>query len=148
MQNITPMLWFDTQAEEAMNLYLSIFPNSKQLAVTRYPENSMGPAGTVMTCSFELNGMTFTALNGGPIFKFTEAVSFVVNCKDQAEIDHYWNALTANGGMESQCGWLKDKFGVSWQIIPENMGSLISKPAAMQAMLKMKKIIIADLQNA
>lgn len=148
MQNITPMLWFDNQAEEAMNLYMKIFPNSKQLNVARYPEGSMGQAGTVMTCEFELNGMTFTALNGGPIFKFSEAVSFVVTCKDQAEVDHYWKALTADGGMESQCGWLKDKFGLSWQIIPENMPTLISKPAAMQAMMKMKKIIIADLQNA
>lgn len=148
MQNITPMLWFDNQAEEAMNLYLSIFPNSKQLSVVRYPEGAMGPAGSVMTCSFELNGQVFTALNGGPIFKFTEAVSFVITCKDQAEIDFFWNKLTADGGMESQCGWLKDKFGLSWQVIPENMSSLINGPAGMQAMMKMKKIIIADLQNA
>ncbi|MCC6643627.1 VOC family protein [Candidatus Peregrinibacteria bacterium] len=148
MQNITPMLWFDNQAEEAMNLYLSIFPNSKQLTIARYPEGSPGVAGTVMTCSFELNGFTFTALNGGPVFKFTEAISFVVNCKDQAEIDHYWNALTTDGGEESQCGWLKDKFGVSWQIVPENIDTLVSKPSAMQAMLKMKKIVISDLENA
>src|SRR5437762_381544 len=110
MQKITPFLWFDNQAEEAMKFYTSVFKNSKVGSVSRYPEGSPLPAGTVMTATFELEGQDFIALNAGPIFKFTEAISFVIDCKDQAEVDYYWEKLTANGGQESQCGWLKDKY--------------------------------------
>ena len=154
MQTITPFLWFDNQAEEAMNLYLSIFKNSKPLSIARYGAGGPGPAGSVMTASFELDGQQFVALNGGPIFKFTEAVSFVINCETQEEVDVYWNKLTADGGQESMCGWLKDKFGLSWQVVPGILSRLLSdKDAAkaqrvMNAMMKMKKIIIADLQKA
>ncbi|MEJ7821716.1 MAG: VOC family protein [Chitinophagaceae bacterium] len=157
-QKITPFLWFDQNAEEAVNLYTSIFPNSNISTTTRY--NAEGakaahmPEGTVMTMAFQLEGQKFTAINGGPIFKFTEAISFVVNCETQEEVDRYWNKLTADGGQESQCGWLKDKFGLSWQIVPKQLIELISSKdsgkakRAMQAMLKMKKIIIADLEKA
>lgn len=153
MQKITPFLWFDNQAEEAMNFYTSIFKNSKILKVARYPEGAPGPAGQVMTASFELEGQVFTALNGGPGYKFTEAVSFVVNCKDQEEIDWYWEKLTA-GGEESQCGWLKDKYGVSWQVVPTILGELLSDPdkdkaeRVMRTMLKMTKLDIEALKNA
>ncbi len=154
MQKILPMLWFDTQAEEAANLYTSLFNNSKINQIAHYPENTPGQAGTVMTVSFEVDGQEFTALNGGPLFKFTEAISFVVNCKDQAEVDKLWNGLTANGGEESQCGWLKDKFGVSWQIVPDALMELMSDPdkektdRVFQAMLKMKKLEIEGLKKA
>jgi len=154
MQTITPFLWFDNQAEEAMNLYLSVFKNSKPLSIARYGAGGPGPAGSVMTASFELDGQQFVALNGGPIFKFTEAVSFVINCETQEEVDMYWDKLTADGGQESMCGWLKDKFGLSWQVVPGILSKLLSdKDAAkaqrvMGAMMKMKKIIIADLQKA
>lgn len=154
MQKITPFLWFDGNAEEAMNLYTSLFKNSKILSVTRYMPGSPGPEGSVMTASFELEGQQFTALNGGPHFKFTEAISFVVKCDSQEEVDKYWDKLIEGGGSESQCGWLKDKFGLSWQIVPEilikYLGDKDSKKSqnVMQAMLKMKKIIIADLQAA
>ena len=154
MQTITPFLWFDNQAEEAMNLYLSVFKNSKPLSIARYGAGGPGPAGSVMTASFELDGQQFVALNGGPIFKFTEAVSFVINCETQEEVDMYWDKLTADGGQESMCGWLKDKFRLSWQVVPGILSKLLSdKDAAkaqrvMGAMMKMKKIIIADLQKA
>jgi predicted 3-demethylubiquinone-9 3-methyltransferase (glyoxalase superfamily) len=154
MQTITPFLWFDNQAEEAMNLYTSIFKNSKPLSISRYGEGTPGVPGSVMTASFELDGQRFVALNGGPMFKFTEAVSFVINCETQEEVDMYWNKLTAEGGQESMCGWLKDKFGLSWQVVPGILMKLIQdKDAAkaqrvMGAMMKMKKIIIADLQKA
>ena len=158
MQKITPFLWFDSQAEEAANFYVSIFTNSKIVSVNRYGEEaakaSGRPKGSVMTIGFELDGQHFTALNGGPVFKFTEAISFVVHCETQEEVDYYWEKLTADGGQESMCGWLKDKFGLSWQIIPSKLGELLSDPdreksnRAMQAMLKMRKIIIADLQKA
>jgi len=154
MQTITPFLWFDNQAEEAMNLYLSVFKNSKPLSIARYGAGGPGPTGSVMTASFELDGQQFVALNGGPIFKFTEAVSFVINCETQEEVDMYWDKLTADGGQESMCGWLKDKFGLSWQVVPGILSKLLSdKDAAkaqrvMGAMMKMKKIIIADLQKA
>ena len=154
IQKPTPFLWFDSNAEEAMNLYTSIFPNSKIGEVSRYPEGSPGPAGQVMTASFTLNGQEFIALNGGPMFKFTEAVSFVVNCDTQAEVDHLWHKLTADGGEESQCGWLKDKFGLSWQIVPKALGELMGDPdpakaqRVMQAMLQMRKIDIAGLRQA
>jgi predicted 3-demethylubiquinone-9 3-methyltransferase (glyoxalase superfamily) len=154
MNKITPFLWFNTQAEEAMNLYVSIFKNSKILNVNRYGEGMPLPAGTVMTASFELDGQLFTALNGGPEFKFTEAVSFYVSCETQAEVDELWSKLTADGGEEGRCGWLKDKFGLSWQIVPAALGQALGNPdpakaqRAMQAMLKMNKLDINMLLNA
>jgi len=153
MNKLTAMLWFDKEAEEAMNHYLSIFPDSKQLSVSRYGAAGPGPAGTVMTASFEIEGYQFTALNGGPLFKFNESVSFVVRCKDQAEVDYYWHKLSA-GGAPSACGWLKDKFGLSWQVVPVQLIEMLSdKDGAraqrvMGAMMKMGKIVIADLQAA
>jgi predicted 3-demethylubiquinone-9 3-methyltransferase (glyoxalase superfamily) len=153
MSKITPFLWFDNQAEEAVNLYTSIFKNSKIKEVSRYGEAGPGPAGSVMVVRFELDGQEFSALNGGPEFKFTEAVSFVVNCETQAEVDMYWEKLSA-GGEESQCGWLKDKFGLSWQVVPTALSELASDPdpaksqRVIQAMLQMRKIVIADLQRA
>ena len=154
MQKITPFLWFDNQAEEAVNFYTSVFKNSKMGNIARYGDAGPGPKGSVMTASFQLEGQEFIALNGGPHFKFTEAVSFVVNCETQEEIDSYWNKLTSGGGQESQCGWLKDKFGLSWQIVPTIIGKLLSDKDAkrsqrvMQALMPMKKLIIADLQKA
>ncbi len=154
MQKITTCLWFDGQAEEAMNLYTSIFENSKVGKVTRYGDTGPGPKGSVLTCSFELEGREFTALNGGPQFKFTEAISLVVDCKDQAEVDYYWEKLTADGGAASQCGWLKDRFGLSWQIIPRRLMELLGDPdagraqRATEAMLKMQKIEVAELERA
>ncbi|MEJ8819965.1 VOC family protein [Lacibacter sp. H407] len=148
MQKITPFLWFDNNAEEAMNFYISVFKNSKMISTMP------GPDGTVMGVSFELDGAEFKAINAGPRFKFNESISFFVSADTQEEIDHYWEHLTADGGEESMCGWLKDKFGLSWQIIPSMLGELLSHPdrekasRAMQAMLQMKKIILADLQNA
>lgn len=153
MQKITPFLWFDTQAEEAVKFYASIFPNSKILNVARYGDAGPGPKGSVMTVEFELDGQRMIALNGGPVFKFTEAISLVVDCNSQEEVDHYWNKLL-QGGEESQCGWLKDKYGLSWQIVPTALGKLLSGPDAkkakrvMEAMLKMKKIDIAALEAA
>ena len=147
MQRITPFLWFDGKAEEAMNFYTAIFKNSKIGNV------SPGPNGSVMVASFELDGLKFTALNGGPQFKFTEAISLYVNCDSQEEVDHYWNKLS-EGGQIQQCGWLKDKFGLSWQIIPSALSKLMGDPdrakanRVMQAMLQMKKIDIAKLQQA
>lgn len=158
MQKISPMLWFDNQAEEAAKLYTSIFKNSKITSVSRYgtegQEITGQKPGTVMTAEFELDGQKFTALNGGPLFKFTEAVSFIIDCEDQAEVDHYWNKLTADGGSESQCGWLKDKFGLSWQVVPKALGKLMSGPdpvksqRVMHAMFQMKKLDVAALQRA
>jgi predicted 3-demethylubiquinone-9 3-methyltransferase (glyoxalase superfamily) len=157
-QKITPFLWFDKEAEDAAKFYCTVFKNSKILNTAYYGESgaemSQVAKGSVMTVEFELNGQVFTALNGGPIFKFSEAISFMISCKDQSEIDYYWEKLTAGGGEESQCGWLKDKFGLSWQVTPENMGAIMtsSDPAkserAMKAMLGMKKIIINDLEKA
>ena len=147
MQKITPFLWFDGNAEEAMKFYVSIFKNSKIVSTMA------GPDGKVMTGTFQLEGQQFMALNGGPHFKFTEAISLFVSCETQAEVDELWNKLTA-GGAESQCGWLKDKFGLSWQIIPSALGRLLGDKdrekagRAMQAMLQMKKIDIAKLQQA
>jgi predicted 3-demethylubiquinone-9 3-methyltransferase (glyoxalase superfamily) len=154
MQKITPFLWFDNNAEEAVNLYTSIFKNSEILKTARYGEAGPGPAGSVMIVNFQIEGQEFIALNAGPRFKFTEAISFVINCQNQEEVDHYWNKLTADGGQESMCGWLKDKFGLSWQVIPTVLGELMADKDArkaqrvMQAMLKMKKIDIAALQRA
>jgi predicted 3-demethylubiquinone-9 3-methyltransferase (glyoxalase superfamily) len=145
---ITPFLWFDKNAEEAVDFYLSVFKNSRRLGGLRSPDDSAAPKGNVLTVAFELEGQKFTALNGGPMFKFTEAVSFVVRCEDQAEVDYYWSKLTADGGIESQCGWLKDKFGLSWQITPARIGELLKNPKAMQAMMGMKKLDIAELERA
>jgi predicted 3-demethylubiquinone-9 3-methyltransferase (glyoxalase superfamily) len=153
MQKITPFLWFDNNAEDAVNFYVSIFKDSKILSVARYGDAGPGPKGTVMTANFRLNGQEFVALNGGPHFKFTEAISFVVNCETQAEVDEFWEKLSA-GGTESQCGWLKDKFGLSWQIVPTVLPELLQNKEAgkaqrvMQAMLQMKKIDINTLKQA
>ena len=152
-QKITPFLWFDNQAEEAVKFYTSIFKNSKVGSVSRYGEAGPGPKGSVMTMTFELDGQQFTALNGGPVFKFTEAISFVVHCETQAELDGFWEKLSA-GGQEVQCGWLKDRFGLSWQIVPTALSELMqsSDPArsqrVMQALLQMKKIDIETLRKA
>jgi len=150
---IKPFLWFEDQAEEAAKFYTSIFKDSAIGEISRYPEGSPGPAGKVMTVAFRVAGQDFVALNGGPQFKFTEAVSFVVECEDQAEMDHYWEKL-ADGGQPVQCGWLKDRFGLSWQIVPKEMGKYFSSKdskkaeRAMQAMLKMVKLDIAALEAA
>jgi predicted 3-demethylubiquinone-9 3-methyltransferase (glyoxalase superfamily) len=147
---ITPFLWFDQNAEEAVDFYLSIFKNSRRLSAmvnTNSDDPRHGPKGKPLTIAFELDGQTFTALNGGPMFKFTEAVSFVVRCEDQAEIDFYWSALSAGGG-EIQCGWVKDKFGLSWQVVPANLPDLLKHPNAMKAMMSMKKLDIAELERA
>ena len=153
MQKITPFLWFDNKAEEAAQFYTSIFKDSKILNVSRYGDAGPGTKGAVMVVSFQLEGQQFTALNGGPQFKFSEAFSFVVNCETQREIDEYWTKLTSGGGKESECGWLKDKFGFSWQIVPAALGKLMSgdpKKAnrVMQAVLQMKKLDIATLEEA
>ena len=151
MQKISPFLWFDSQAEEAANFYVSIFKNSKIGHISRYDaaaaKASGQPEGTVLTVSFHLDGTDFTALNGGPTFKFSPAISLSVECEDQTEIDHYWDALSAVPEFE-QCGWLQDKYGLSWQIVPKNVFELISSPAGMKAMLNMKKLDIAALQAA
>jgi predicted 3-demethylubiquinone-9 3-methyltransferase (glyoxalase superfamily) len=148
-QKITPFLWFDSQAEEAAKFYVSVFKDSKMGQVSRYGEGMPLPKGTVMTAAFEIEGQPFIALNGGPQFKFTEAVSFVVNCDTQKEIDHYWDKLTSGGGNEVQCGWLKDKFGLSWQIVPSALPELVKKSdKVMEALLHMKKLDIAALQRA
>ena len=144
---ITPFLWFDANAEEAVDFYIGVFKNSRRLEVVRNSDETHAPKGSVLTVAFELEGQKFTALNGGPVFKFNEAVSFVVRCDSQQEVDHYWSRLSA-GGSESQCGWLKDKFGLSWQIVPARLPDLIKHPKAMQAMLKMKKLDIATLERA
>ncbi|HEY1731773.1 MAG TPA: VOC family protein [Terriglobales bacterium] len=144
---ISPFLWFDSNAEEAVDFYLTIFKNSRKLGEFRASNENVGPKGKALTVSFELDGQKFTALNGGPTFKFTEAVSFVVRCDDQDEVDYYWSKLTADGGSESQCGWLKDKFGLSWQIVPARLTDLLKNPKAMQAMMGMKKLDIAELER-
>jgi predicted 3-demethylubiquinone-9 3-methyltransferase (glyoxalase superfamily) len=153
MQKITPFLWFDTQAEEAANFYASIFKNSRILKITRYGEAGPGPEGSVMTVHFVLDGQELIALNGGPHFKFTEAISFSVDCKTQQEVDEFWEKLSA-GGEEGPCGWLKDRYGLSWQINPSVLGEMLSDPdpgkskRVMEAMLQMKKIDIAGLKKA
>jgi predicted 3-demethylubiquinone-9 3-methyltransferase (glyoxalase superfamily) len=153
MQKITPFLWFDTQAEEAAKYYVSIFPKSKILSTARYGDAGPGPKGSVMTVEFELAGQRTIALNGGPQFKFTEAISLSVDCRDQKEVDHYWTKLS-QGGQESMCGWLKDRYGLSWQVNPTILGELLSSRDAkktkrvMEAMLKMRKIDIAALKAA
>jgi predicted 3-demethylubiquinone-9 3-methyltransferase (glyoxalase superfamily) len=154
MNKISPFLWFDTQAEEAAKFYVSIFENARLGKITRYGEGGPGPAGTVMTAEFELEGQSFIALNGGPQFQFSEAVSFSVDCGSQEEVDRYWDQLTADGGQPGPCGWLKDKFGLSWQINPRILGQLLADPdrakakRVMDAMLQMKKIDIPALQRA
>ena|SRR5690348_6630927 len=153
MQKIVPFLWFNDQAEEAMNFYVSIFKNSRITAIHRYGEAGPGPKGTVMSAAFELNGQEFMALNGGPQFTFSPAISLFVNCETQAEVDELWEKLSA-GGEKSRCGWLRDKFGLSWQIIPTALGKMLGDPdrakanRAMQAMLQMDKIDIRRLQEA
>ena len=153
MQKITPFLWFDDKAEEAMNFYISIFKNSKIVSVSRYGDAGPGLKGTVMTATFQLNGQEFMVLNGGPEFKFTEAISFFVNCETQQEVDELWEKLS-EGGEKGQCGWLKDKYGVSWQIVPSALGELMNdqdpekSKRVMQAMLQMHKIDIKVLKQA
>ena len=154
MQKITPFLWFDDQAEEAMNFYTSIFKNSKIGQVSRYGDAGPGPKGSVMVGTFTIEGQEFMALNGGPIYNFTPAMSFVVNCETQEEVDYYWDKLIAGGGKPNRCGWLTDKFGLSWQIVPTALAELMSSGdpeksnRVMQALLKMDKLIIADLRKA
>jgi predicted 3-demethylubiquinone-9 3-methyltransferase (glyoxalase superfamily) len=158
MQKITPFLWFDRQAEEAAKFYTSVFKNSKVGKILRYDEASAkaagGPVGSVLTIEFEIEGQKFTALNGGPDFKFNESISFVVNCDTQKEVDYFWEKLTADGGQESQCGWLKDKFGVSWQVTPTVLIEMLHDKDAkkservMNAMMQMQKIDIEKLQAA
>lgn len=153
MQKITPFLWFDDKAEEAMNFYLSIFKNSKRGRISRYGDAGPGPKGMVMVATFQLEGQEFIALNGGPQFKFTEAISLVVNCEAQDEVDTFWDRLS-EGGSKGQCGWLKDKYGLSWQIVPTTLGELMSDPdpekskRVINAMLQMKKLDIKILKLA
>ena len=154
MSRISPFLWFDTQAEQAAELYVSIFPNSRITGVTRYGEGGPGKPGSAMTVSFELDGLKVTALNGGPHFQLSEAFSMSVDCADQAEVDRYWDALLEGGGKPSQCAWLKDRFGLSWQIVPRALPRLLGDPdraksqRVMAAMLKMSKIDVAALAAA
>lgn len=153
MQKITPFLWFDHQAEEAVTFYTSVFKNSKIGSISRYGDAGPGPKGSVMVMEFEIEGQKFTALNGGPIFNFTPAISFFVNCESQEEVDYLWEGLSQGGEME-QCGWLKDKYGISWQIVPAILGQLMSDPdpekagRVTAAMLKMTKLDIAELKRA
>ena len=157
MSKIAPCLWFDSNAEEAVNFYTSVFKNSKIKHISRYGDAAAKaahrPKGSVLTIAFELDGQDFTALNGGPVFKFNEAVSFMVNCENQDELDHYWNKLSEGGDPKAQqCGWLKDKFGVSWQIVPTKIAQMMTDPAkadrVMQALLQMKKLDLRTLQQA
>jgi predicted 3-demethylubiquinone-9 3-methyltransferase (glyoxalase superfamily) len=153
MPTVTPWLWFDTQAEEAAQFYTSVFPNSRIIEVTHYGSAGPRPEGMAMTVSFELDGQRFAALNGGPDFTFNEAISFLVDCESQDEVDHYWSTLS-DGGQEGPCGWLKDRYGVSWQIVPTALGRLLADPdrekaqRVMKAMLSMGKIEIAELERA
>jgi predicted 3-demethylubiquinone-9 3-methyltransferase (glyoxalase superfamily) len=153
-QKITPFLWFNQEAEEAANFYVSLFPDSKILSVSRYGDAGPGPKGSAMVVEFQLAGQKYQALNGGPHFKFTEAISLLVNCDSQEEVDTLWSKLTANGGQESQCGWLKDRFGLSWQIVPSRFMELMKDKdpkrtqRVMQAMMTMKKFDIARLEEA
>lgn len=153
-KRLTPCLWFNTQAEQAAEFYVSIFPDSKVTNIARWGETGPGQAGSVLSVEFELSGNPFTALNGGPEFSFSEAISFQIPCEDQAEIDHYWERLLADGGEPSQCGWLKDRFGVSWQVFPRRLPELLSDPdpqiagRVMNAMLAMAKIELAPLEAA
>lgn len=154
MSKITPFLWFDHQAEEAITFYSDVFKNASVLNISRYGDGAPLPAGTVMSATIELEGQQLMLLNGGPMYTFNEAISLFVSCHDQQEVDYYWDKLTAGGGEEGQCGWLKDKFGLSWQIIPDELGALLGSPdpakagRAMAAMLKMRKIDLAALREA
>ncbi|MCD8740404.1 VOC family protein [Mucilaginibacter roseus] len=154
MQKIAPFLWFDNNAEEAMNYYLSVFKDSKPISIMRATEGMPGAPGSVLVAYFELNGVEFAAMNGGPQFKFDEAISFVINCEDQEEVDYYWNTFIGDGGTESACGWLKDKFGVSWQVTPTRLIELmqdkdpVKAQRVAQAMMGMIKIDIAELEKA
>lgn len=158
MQRIVTNLWFDSQAEEAANFYVALFPNSKINAISHYTEASHGPAGkpvgSVLTVEFELDGQRYTALNGGPVFTFSEAISLLINCDSQEEIDHYWNGLLADGGVESQCGWLKDKYGLSWQVVPSMLDKLMASDnaqkteAVMKVVMSSVKLSIDELQQA
>lgn len=151
---VTPFLWFDAQAEEAARFYVSIFANSRLVDVAKWADGAPAPKGSTMSATFEIDGRQFIAFNGGPYFKFTEACSMFVSCEDQAEVDRYWNALIADGGTPGQCAWLKDKYGLSWQIVPKALGQLLGDPdagragRAMKAMMKMGKIDIAELERA
>jgi predicted 3-demethylubiquinone-9 3-methyltransferase (glyoxalase superfamily) len=153
MPKIHPFLWFDKEAEEAMNFYVSVFPNSKVLSVQRYGPAGPGPEGSVMSADFELDGQRISVLNGGPLFNFSEAFSFVIDCKDQAEVDYYWDKLL-EGGQPSQCGWLKDRYGFSWQVVPKALFETVGGPdaagrnRAMEAMMKMSKLDVATLERA
>jgi len=150
---ITPSLWFDDDLEEAMEFYTAVFPNSSVHSVQRYTEAGPGEPGSVVSAEFELDGTRFAGINGGPQFRFTEAVSFVIDCADQDEVDHYWSALT-DGGQESQCGWLRDRFGLSWQVVPRRLMELLADPdpdrarRATEAMLGMRRIVVSDLEAA
>ncbi len=154
VQKVVPNLWFDTEAEQAATFYVSVFEDARVLQVTRYPEGARGPAGGVMSVVWELAGQRFVGINGGPHFPQTEAVSFAVSCRDQEEADRYWHALLADGGQESQCGWLKDRFGVSWQVAPDELHALLADPdpgrarRAMEAMLTMRRIDVAAVRAA
>ena len=154
MPRIVPNLWFDTEAQEAAEFYCSVFPNSKITAISHYTEGSPGEPGTVMTVSWELDGTGFVGINGGPQFQFSEAVSLEIRCADQDEVDYYWEKLTEGGGSEGQCGWLKDRYGLSWQVVPAGMEEVFADPdpkraeRAMQAMLQMSKLDVAALQRA
>jgi predicted 3-demethylubiquinone-9 3-methyltransferase (glyoxalase superfamily) len=154
MPEITPCVWFDTEGEDAARFYTSVFPNSRIVEIARYGSAGPRPEGMVMTVAFELDGKPFTALNGGPQFTANEAISFEIHCRDQAEVDDYWSALSADGGEEGPCGWLKDRFGVSWQVIPQALLDLLADPdrekaqRVMAAMLQMGKIEVAELERA
>ncbi len=154
LSKIAPCLWFDGQAEEAADLYVSLFPHSVIGSVSRYGANAPFPAGTALLVEFTLAGQRFQALNGGPLYTLTEAISLSISCKDAAEVDHYWNGLIADGGQESRCGWLKDRFGVSWQVVPDGLGALLSDAdsgrasRAMQAMMTMRKLDLAAMRAA
>ena len=154
MPRITPNLWFDTDAKDAADFYVSVFPNSEITGVSRYGESAGARAGSVLTVDFSLDGQPYTAINGGPEFTFSEAISLSIDCAGQDEVDHYWSVLTADGGEESHCGWLKDRYGLSWQVIPAELGELLDDPdpgrssRAMQAMLQMRKIDVAALRAA
>lgn len=153
MPAITPSLWFDNDLEEAMAYYIAIFPNSSVESIERYTDAGPGKPGEIVSATFVLDGQRFTGINGGPAFSFTEAVSFMIDCRDQAEVDHYWARLV-DGGEESQCGWLKDRYGLSWQVVPRRLTELTGDPdparaaAATRAMLGMRKIVVADLEDA
>lgn len=154
MSRITPNLWFDTEALDAARYYASIFPSSEILAINRYTDAGPGEEGTVVTVDFTLDGMRFTAINGGPEFRFTEAISLMITCKDQEEVDRYWNTFVGDGGEESMCGWLKDRYGLSWQVVPEGLEEFLADPdparasRAMKAMLQMRKLDLGLLRAA